>query len=139
MLDSTMNDAGEETRLRALIEEVGNQLCQAVDGEFNFTVRVEASDQSVDKLQMLVNFVLDVARRATTELADKNRLLEQQLSEIKVLRGMLPICANCKRIRDDSGLWEQIEPYIHKRSEAVFSHCICPECTKELYPELDLE
>jgi len=57
--------------------------------------------------------------------------------EIKELKGLLPICASCKRIRDDKGYWNQIETYIGKHSEAEFSHSICPACTKELYPEYE--
>jgi len=63
---------------------------------------------------------------------------EKALLEIKVLRGFLPICASCKKIRDDQGRWNQIESYISDRSEAKFSHGICPECAKTLYPEIDL-
>lgn len=63
---------------------------------------------------------------------------EQALDQVKQLRGLLPICASCKRIRDDQGSWRQIEIYIRDRSEAQFSHGICPECTKELYAELDV-
>lgn len=64
--------------------------------------------------------------------------LQQAISEIKTLRGFLPICASCKKIRDDEGYWQQIEQYIQDRSDAQFSHSICPECTKRLYPELNL-
>jgi hypothetical protein len=64
--------------------------------------------------------------------------LQQALSEIKTLRGFLPICANCKKIRDDEGYWQQIEKYIQDRSDAQFGHSICPECAKKLYPELNL-
>ena len=58
------------------------------------------------------------------------------LSELRVLRGLLPICASCKKIRDDKGYWNQIEVYITEHSEAEFSHGICPECVKKLYPEI---
>jgi len=61
--------------------------------------------------------------------------LEQSLREIKTLRGFLPICASCKKIRDDRGYWSQIEAYISERSDAKFTHGICPECVKKLYPE----
>ena len=63
---------------------------------------------------------------------------EKALLEIKVLKGFLPICASCKKIRDDQGRWNRIESYISDRSEAKFSHGICPECAKILYPEIDL-
>jgi len=55
--------------------------------------------------------------------------------KIKTLCGMLPICASCKKIRDDRGYWNKIEAYIEKYSEAEFSHGICPECAGKLYPE----
>jgi hypothetical protein len=58
-------------------------------------------------------------------------------NEIKTLKGFLPICSSCKRIRDDKGYWNQIEAYISDHSEAEFSHGICPDCMKKLYPEFD--
>jgi hypothetical protein len=68
-------------------------------------------------------------------LRERNEL-QEALSEIKTLSGLLPICASCKKIRDDKGYWNQIEAYIRDRSEAEFSHSICPECAKRLYSEL---
>ncbi len=64
--------------------------------------------------------------------------LQDALAEVKNLSGLLPICASCKKIRDDKGYWNQIEAYIQERSEAVFSHGICPECAIKLYPDLDI-
>ena len=61
--------------------------------------------------------------------------LKESIEEIKALSGMLPICSNCKNIRDDQGYWQQVESYISSRSEAVFSHGMCPDCIKELYPQ----
>ncbi len=63
---------------------------------------------------------------------------EKALTEIKILRGYLPICASCKNIRDDNGYWNQVEAYIRDHSDVEFSHSICPECAKKLYPGLDL-
>ena len=82
----------------------------------------------------------NITKRKLAEDALKeehNKLLEA-LKEIKVLSGLLPICAACKKIRDDTGYWNQIESYINKHSEAEFSHSICPDCAKNLYPNLDL-
>jgi hypothetical protein len=62
--------------------------------------------------------------------------LQESLAEIKILSGLLPICASCKNIRDDKGYWNQIEVYISGHSEAEFSHSICPECAKKLYPDI---
>jgi PAS domain S-box-containing protein len=61
--------------------------------------------------------------------------LREALDKVKTLRGFIPICASCKKIRDDRGYWNQVEAYISKHSEAVFSHGICPDCAHRLYPE----
>ncbi len=63
------------------------------------------------------------------------RQLKNALKEIKQLKGFIPICASCKNVRNDTGYWEQIEQYIKDRSEVEFSHSICPDCAKKLYPE----
>jgi len=62
--------------------------------------------------------------------------IENSSKEIKTLRGFLPICANCKKIRDDKGYWTQIEAYISERSDVIFSHGLCIDCFKKLYPNL---
>lgn len=62
--------------------------------------------------------------------------LKTALDHIKQLQGMLPICSECKKIRDDKGYWNRIESYISKHSGVEFSHGICPDCAKKLYPEL---
>lgn len=64
--------------------------------------------------------------------------LQAAMAEVKVLNGFLPICAACKNIRDDKGYWNQIESYIRDHSEVEFTHSICPDCTKKLYPNLKL-
>ena len=61
---------------------------------------------------------------------------EKALSELKILTGLLPICAACKKIRNDEGYWERIEGYIMAHSQATFTHGICPECNEELYGDL---
>ncbi|MCC5843242.1 MAG: hypothetical protein JJU05_03215 [Verrucomicrobia bacterium] len=63
--------------------------------------------------------------------------LKKALSDVKTLQGILPICAHCKKIRDDQGDWQGIEKYVHDRSDAEFSHGICPECAKEHFPEIN--
>lgn len=69
------------------------------------------------------------------ELRRLNAELQQALAEIKTLRGIIPICASCKKIRDDEGYWHDVAVYIRDHSEAEFSHGICPDCGKKLYPE----
>lgn len=79
----------------------------------------------------------------TQQLRVRERVLKEKVAEavahIKTLRGMLPICASCKRVRDDGGYWNQIEAYVREHSEAVFSHGICPDCMQKLYPDDVLE
>ncbi len=70
------------------------------------------------------------------KLARYNKVLESALTDIKQLKGMIPICASCKKIRDDDGYWHQVEVYIQAHSEADFSHGVCPDCVNALYPEL---
>ncbi len=79
----------------------------------------------------------DISKRKKAEI-ERERLineLQKTISEVKILQGFLPICASCKKIRDDDGYWNQIETYIRDHSEAEFSHSICPGCAKKLYPE----
>lgn len=78
-------------------------------------------------------------KERTSELEEANRKLQEALTKVKTLSGFIPICASCKKIRDDKGYWNQIEAYIQKHSNAEFSHGICPECLKKLYPEFDFE
>jgi DNA-binding response OmpR family regulator len=75
-------------------------------------------------------------RSLQLQMEKKNAELQKALDEIKVLRGFIPICASCKKIRNDKGYWEQIEYYISKHSEAKFSHGCCDECAKKLYPDI---
>ncbi len=82
---------------------------------------------------------LDIAQQKQTE-KEKERLiskLQKALDEVKTLSGLIPICAQCKKVRDDKGYWSQIESYIHEHSDADFSHGICPDCAEELYPDLN--
>ncbi|MDD2468389.1 MAG: hypothetical protein PHI97_30790 [Desulfobulbus sp.] len=72
---------------------------------------------------------------ALVEAIRDKEVIREAFDEIKILKGLLPICSNCKKIKDDTGSWNQLETYIHKHSEAQFSHGICPDCAHELYPE----
>ena len=70
---------------------------------------------------------------------EKNNLIQQlrdALAEVKKLSGLLPICASCKKVRDDKGYWNEIEAYVRDHSEADFSHGLCPDCGIKLYPDL---
>lgn len=68
-------------------------------------------------------------------IEDKNAQLEQHLAEIETLRGLIPVCARCHRIRDSNGLWERCMSYITRHTEATFTHTICESCSEILYPD----
>jgi PAS domain S-box-containing protein len=74
---------------------------------------------------------VDVEEKVQARIA----LAEAHERELRALRGLLPICAHCRRIRDDQGQWHQLEAYVRDHSEAEFSHGICPDCAADLYPE----
>jgi len=98
-------------------------------------------------------------KERTSELKEINKDLKQEITErkkmqierekliqeltsaldnVKTLKGMLPICARCKKVKDDQGYWQQVDEYVRDHSEAEFSHGLCPECMKELYPDYDV-
>jgi phosphoserine phosphatase RsbU/P len=82
---------------------------------------------------------VDVGRRVIEMQARLNvhvRELQDALDEVKTLRGMVPICAHCKKIRDDQGYWNQVEQYISEHSQAEFTHSICPECMRALFAKV---
>jgi K+-sensing histidine kinase KdpD len=84
---------------------------------------------------IMISGITEARRRAILQAKESNEELQEALDKVKQLSGLLPICASCKKIRDDKGYWNQIESYISKHSEAIFTHGICPECTKKIYPE----
>jgi PAS domain S-box-containing protein len=101
----------------------------------NLVVRtVLNSDGTVAYIE---GFVEDITQRKQTEEERERLVLElrEAISQVKTLHGLLPICTSCKKIKNDKGYWEQVEVYVRDRSEADFSHGICPECAERLYPE----
>ncbi|HNV69014.1 MAG TPA: hypothetical protein PKO06_04890 [Candidatus Ozemobacteraceae bacterium] len=98
------------------------------------------------EIGFVVGFIMLNSQRLEQELVESQQQLkdnvaslERAIGEVKTLSGLLPICAHCRKIRDDQGYWQRIELYISSRTEAEFTHCLCPPCAKELYPELQLE
>jgi PAS domain S-box-containing protein len=75
-------------------------------------------------------------KQAEKEKVELIKKLQKALAEVKTLRGIIPICMICKQIRDDKGYWEEVEVYVHKHSEAEFSHGICPNCLKTKFPKI---
>lgn len=87
-----------------------------------------------DLLERSIRYSID-RKRAQREKDDLIDKLQSAMNEINTLGGMLPICASCKNIRDDNGYWSAVELYISERSDAEFSHSMCPACVAEWYPD----
>lgn len=100
---------------------------------------VDYITKPLNKVELVARVRSFLKLKAETDVRKmREKELEEALSRIKVLSGLLPICASCKKIRKDDGYWQQIEGYIREHSEADFTHSICPDCAKRLYPELDM-
>ena len=107
------------------------------DKLYHFIVTAKPLLDENQKLIGIIEYFQDItelrkAERIKTTLIED---LEESLKEANLLSGFLPICASCKKIRNDKGYWDQIEKYISKHSRAVFTHSICPDCAQKLYPE----
>lgn len=83
---------------------------------------------------LLLKQEMDRRKNRELELRRSNDELQKALKEVKVLRGLIPICASCKKVRNDGGFWQQLEEYLGEHSEAEFSHGLCQPCIKKLYP-----
>lgn len=144
----------------------GYQVCEALKGDVRLrdvpVIFISALDETADKMkgfsaggvdyiskpfqteEVLARVKTHLTLRAlqkdleekNTRLQELNKDLQDALNEIKTLRGIIPICASCKKIRDDDNSWQMLEKYISEHSEAQFSHGICPDCAKKLYPDM---
>jgi two-component system cell cycle response regulator len=94
--------------------------------------------ERIQILDLLLATFENVVRK-NRELEKLNRQLNESLETIKTLKGLIPICSYCKKIRDDQGFWERVESYIQKNSDAVFSHGICPDCIKKEWGNFALD
>ncbi len=118
-----------QTRVKILSNDEIGYLAKSFN---RMVVNLDKTMTSRDNLQA------EVEQRKKTE-AEKEKViieLNEALSKVELLSGFLPICVSCKKIRDDNGYWNRIESYIKAHSMAEFSHSICPECAKRLYPEI---
>jgi len=116
-----------------------------IDVEFNrenlrrvLEIRLFAIKSRETQVVGRVLIVTDITVRKQIE-EEREKLiheLQESINEVNTLHGLLPICANCKKIRDDKGYWHDVENYIARHSDADFSHSICPDCMDLLYPEL---
>jgi hypothetical protein len=93
----------------------------------------EKADQKLKTLQVIHD--TETTKKEAEIYRLRNVELQEALDRVKRLSGLLPICASCKKIRDDEGYWQQVDVYIKEHSEADFSHGICPDCLKAQYPK----
>jgi len=96
---------------------------------------IQNSDGSISKMEIIQD--ITKVRKAEKEREKLIKKLQEALEDVKTLSGLLPICAKCKKIRDDKGHWNNLEGYIQAHSDAEFSHGMCPECSEELYGNED--
>ena len=102
-----------------------------------FPIELSLSNWKSGDHTFYAGIIRDISKRKEHEKEREALIdnLKRSLAKVRRLSGLLPICASCKKIRDDKGYWNQIEAYIRDHSEAEFSHGICPECTRKLYPQ----
>lgn len=96
------------------------------------------SENYLEEIMRLNNELIDIQRelqKKNKNLQDTNAQLERALAEIRTLKGLLPICIRCKKIRDDDGYWQEVDHYFRLHSDLEFSHGYCEKCFRELYPE----
>ena len=123
------------THLKALQGDPGNYV--ATFKERTLRAYVEPLRNPNGAITGCIGIALDITEQKRLEEQRESLIEELQnaLTHSKTLQGLLPVCASCKKIRDDRGSWKQIEEYISDHSDAKFSHGICPECVQKLYPE----
>jgi hypothetical protein len=104
---------------------------------YHFIVTAKPLLDENQELIGIIEYFQDITELRKAERIKTNLIehLEESLKEANLLSGFLPICASCKKIRNDQGFWDKIEKYITEHSQAKFSHGICPDCAKKLYPE----
>ena len=124
--------------LKGETEVVGDMIKYDIKGnERTFIVTSRPFLNAQKEIIGIVQSFQDITERKLVEDANKNLInkLENAFDKVNTLSGLLPICFSCKNIRDDKGYWKKIESYIRSHSKVEFSHSICPDCARELYPE----
>lgn len=136
-LETQVRHLGNELRLTK--QEYEEATSRYLDIYCNLEKKVSERTRELDAVNRRLLDEIEDRKRTEAEKVQLIDQLQKAMQEVKVLSGFLPICASCKKIRDDTGYWRQIEEYISTHSNALFSHGICPECTKKLYPEFHEE
>jgi PAS domain S-box-containing protein len=110
----------------------------AVDGDRYYMTSVRPQLDAEDRVNSVVCISKEITERKRVEVEREQLIKELQaaLAKVRTLSGLLPICAHCKKVRDDEGYWTRIESYISAHTQAEFSHGICPECAFNVFPEM---
>jgi DNA-binding response OmpR family regulator len=142
LLDLGLPDSqGLETlaKVKALASAVPILILSGLDDESLSLQAVRAGAQDYLSKAHIDGYIVTRAIRYAIErhqiLEERKKLIQEALATVKILTGLLPICAACKKIRDDNGYWNQLEAYIEAHSDAEFTHGLCPECRRRLFPE----
>ena len=104
-------------------------------GNHTVACKISGENDIFDALGMGVNMMIDDVRTSTEERERLIQELQELLANVKTLSGLLPICAWCKKMRDDKGYWKSVEQYISEHTTAEFTHGMCPECQKKYFSE----
>jgi len=139
LLDARGEEVGHASQIFAALWDGNN-----VIGHVSADNRLHGTPLEQHQCELLRLFGTTLGYLCTRKRVEKERSdlidqLQDAVAKIKTLRGLLPICANCKKIRDDQGYWSQIEDYVRDHSDADFSHSLCPDCMRKLYPDLARE
>ena len=144
--DLNLPDTSELQTFRAVSEKAGGcpiVILTSIENEAIATQAVKEGAQDYlykakatsDGMVRSIRYAIE-RQRIKSELADTVRALQKALGEVRALRGLLPICSYCKKVRDDEGYWSQVEVYISERSDIDFTHGMCPPCHREHFPEV---
>ena len=116
--------------------DLGNLQAAFSAGAMDFITKPVNSVELLARVNsaLMLKKEMDCRKAREQDLRRSNEELQQALREVKVLKGLVPICAGCKKIRNDQGFWQQLEEYLQQHSEAEFSHGLCTPCIKKLYP-----
>ncbi|MDD5676521.1 MAG: response regulator [Kiritimatiellae bacterium] len=145
LLDLTLPDSSGHNTFAMLAKHVPTMPIIVLTGtdDNDMAIRIVQEGAQDYLVKSLVDYTMLVrsiryAIERKQALLEKDRLIEQlqeALTNVKTLSGLLPICASCKQIRDDKGYWHQVESYIQQYSSAVFTHGLCPKCSQKIYPK----
>ena len=135
------NMMASEQELAAKVDQKTAELQQAKEEieQYSRTLEQKVAERTADLVNANKQLQDEIETRKEAEEKKERLILDLQntLQEVRTLRGLLPICSSCKKIRDDKGYWNQIEGYISDHSEAQFSHSLCPQCAEKLYGDED--